>query len=149
LISNLFCLLTTIAIGQQEQRFALLPAGEASRLAQMYPKRGPEAIEGSWQPTKEQIDTLETNIQSVTELRNFGAPHGEKIAHPEQYFRQYLGVVRGGKMRIYVNAMCDVKAEPDWRDHLEIVMDGGSCFWQAWYDPTSGKFLELSINGRA
>ena len=141
--------LITGAQGQQEQRFVLLPASEANSLARMYPKNGPEKIDGSWQPTKSQIETLEANLSHISDLRSGGAPNGEKIAHPEQYYRQYVPVVRDGQKLIYVNALCEVRFSTDWREHVAIVMDGGNCFWQAWYNPATEKFLTLYINGHA
>jgi hypothetical protein len=137
------------AQGQQEIRFALLPASETASLAREYPKSGPDKIDGGWQPNKAVIDNLEANLPHISELRSFGAPNGEKIEHPNTYFRQYLAVIRGGQRKIYVNAMCDVKYSKDWRTHLAIVMDGGSCFWQAWFDPATEKFTDFYINGRA
>ena len=127
----------------------LLPASEVGSFARMYPTKGPERIDGSWQPTNDDIDTIEANLHYISDLRSFGAPNGEKIEHPDTYFRQYLAVFRGGQKRIYINAMCDVKYSTDWRTHLAIVMDGGNCFWQAWYDPATQKFLSLMINGVA
>ena len=145
-------LLTSFFAGaqaQQESRFVLLPAGEAGSLAREYPKDGPDRIDGSWQPTKAIIDDLEASLPRISELRSFGAPNSAKIEHPGSYFRQYLAVIRGGKKKIYVNAMCDVTYSVDWRTHLATVTDGGNCFWQAWFDPATGKFTDLYINGRA
>lgn len=137
------------AQGQQEKRFVLLPASEVSSLAKDYPKDGPEKIDGSWQPTTSQIETLEANLPKLSTLRNAGAPNGEKIEHPEQYYRQYLAVIRAGRKLIYVNALCQVGNISYWRDHLYEIMDGGKCAWQVWYDPVTDKFLSLSINGLA
>ena len=149
MIASILIFLFTGAQGQQERRFVLLPASEAINLARMYPKKGPERIDGGWQPTQSQIETLEANLPHVSDLRSFGAPKGETIDHPEQYYRQYLAVIRAGQNLIYVNALCHVQYISDWRDHIAIVMDGGHCFWQAWYDPATEKFLTLYINGRA
>ncbi|MGD0801761.1 MAG: hypothetical protein ABR906_10630 [Terracidiphilus sp.] len=141
--------LNTCIHGQQRQQYVLLPSTETNNLANMFPKDGQEKIDGSWQPTKSQIETLETNITRISDLRSFGAPKGEKIEHPENYFRQYLAVVRAGKNLIYVNALCEVQYNIDWRNHVAIVWDGGNCYWQAWYDPATEKFSNLYINGRA
>ena len=149
IVAGLLIFLITGVHGQQEQRYVLLPASEASNLARMYPKKGPERIDGSWQPTQTQIETLEANLPHVSDLKSFGAPKGETIKHPEQYYRQYLAVIRAGQSLIYVNALCQKQDISDWRNHVAIVMDGGSCFWQAWYDPATEKFLNLYINGRA
>jgi len=149
LLGGLFFLSFVCAQAQQTQRFALLRETEASLLRQMYPKSGPNRFEGGWQPTSSQIEALETNLPHISELHNGGNPKGQGITHPETYYRQYLPVVRAGKKLIYVNAICDAKYIPDWRTHFAAVMDGGPCFWQAWYDPSNGTFAELTVNGRA
>ena len=149
IISGLLVFLLSAAFGQQEEHFVLLPESEASSLAKMYPKNGPEKIDGSWQPSKSEIDALEANLSHISELKSFGAPRGESIPHPEKYFRQYVAVIRAEHRLIYINAFCDVRDISYWHDHLAIVMDGGNCFWQAWYDPATSKFSGLSVNGRA
>ncbi|MGA2832046.1 MAG: hypothetical protein ABSE55_03145 [Terracidiphilus sp.] len=148
-VASFLIFLAAYANGQQEQRFVLLPASEARNLAEMYPKDGPEKINGSWQPTKSQIESLEANLHHVSDLKSFGAPKSERIEHPEQYFRQYLAVVRDGQNLIYINSFCQIQNISNWRNHIAIVMDGGTCFWQARYDPATERFLNLYINGRA
>jgi hypothetical protein len=145
----LLFLIVGVAVAQEEQRFVLLPSSEVAELAGMYPKKGPEKIDGSWQPAKSQTEALEHNLPHISDLRGFGAPNGERIEHPELYYRQYLAVIRGGRALVYVSAFCDLRDFSYWHSHLVTVMDGGSCFWQAWYDPATEKFLSLSINGRA
>jgi hypothetical protein len=149
IITYLLVSLVGGAYGQQEKRFVLLPEGEANSLAKMYPKSGPEKIDGSWQPSRSQIESLEAHLPRISDLTSYGAPKGEKVEHPEQYFRQYLPIVRAGQKLIYVNSLCQTQYISDWRIHIAIVMDGGNCFWQAWYDPTTEKFISLYINGRA
>jgi hypothetical protein len=144
----LIALLIVSAQAQQVQHYVLLPESEAKNLARNFPKSGPDKIDGGWQPSEPQIQTLEANLQHISGLKNYSAPNGERIEHPESYFRQYLAVVRAGRKLIYVNAVCDVKQIPYWHDHIAIVADGGSCFWQSWYDPSTEKFLEIYINGR-
>jgi hypothetical protein len=142
----LVCLIAG-AQGQREQRFVLLPASEATKFASDYPRAGPQSIGGSWQPTTSQVEVLESNLSLISSLRSGGAPNGTRIEHPERYYRQYLAVLRGGHALIFVNSLCDIKYNTDWRTHIAVVMDGGNCFWQAWYDPTTSKFSELMVNG--
>jgi len=148
-VAGLLIFLIAVAQGEQDQCSVLLPESEANRLASMYPKKGPQGIDGSWQPSRSQIETLEASLPHISDLRNGGAPNGQKIEHPERYYRQYLAVVRAGQKVIHVNALCQVGEISYWRNQLAIVMDGGSCFWNAWYDPATEKFSELYINGRA
>jgi len=109
-----------------------------------------EMIRGrGWQPTEAEIGGLEASLPLVPHLRaeNWLPRYDLRIEHPEQYFRQYIPVLRKGKRLIYVNAFRD--ESPDWRQHLVIISDGGTCCWQAYYDPTAHAFLMFRINGEA
>jgi len=101
-----------------------------------------------WAPVERDIDSLETDLSQVTGLNAEGWSASIRIEHPEQYFRQYVGVVRSGQKLIYVNAFCETPP-PDWRDRLYVVVDGATCFWQALYDPATRTFKHLTINARA
>jgi hypothetical protein len=105
----------------------------------------------SWQLSKTDLDTLEDNLLQISYLRENAPGSDRHIDHPNLYFRQYLPIVLSGKKQIFVNAFCRVERgqSDDWRYHLQIVVDGGDCFWQVWYDPATQKFSNLMINGVA
>lgn len=64
------------------------------------------------------------------------------------YERQYIGYGTPDGAILVINAYC---GEPfgDPAAEVEIVMDGGDCFWQAIYNLTEGEFTNLSVNGEA
>lgn len=75
--------------------------------------------------------------------------NGLHIEHPNEFYRQYIAIVIKGHKFIYINAFCD-QEEPvpsDWRKVLVSACDGGGCYWGVLYDPTTGKFSDLEING--
>ncbi len=117
----------------------MLPAGAAVEIT-----KG-----GTWQPTAAEIGGLEFSLPLVPYLttENRPASSGIRIDHPEQYFRQYVAVVGKSKKLIYVNAFCD--QIPNWRQGFVNIMDGGTCCWQALYDPNTYTFLTMWINGVA
>jgi hypothetical protein len=119
--------------------FVVLPVTAA---AEMIRGRG-------WQPTEAEIGGLEASLPLVPHLRaeNWLSRYDLRIEHPEQYFRQYIPVLSKGKKLIYVNAFRD--ETPEWRQHVVIIMDGGTCCWQAYYDPAAHAFLMFRINGVA
>lgn len=135
--------------GQQEQLSVLLPAREAKTLASLYPKKGPARVSGSWQATTADIEALEANLSHISDFKFKFRSASDHIEHPDQYFRQYVAVLIAGRKRIFVNAFCERQLFRGLRDHLVIVSDGGICFWHALYDPATGKFSELVINGTA
>lgn len=131
---------------QQQIKSVLLPAPAAATVQKIRGGEGFAKI--GWAPPKEDIESLETNLSQVTGLNAKGWNAIIRIEHPEQYFRQYVGVVRSGQKLIYVNDFCETQPPLDWR-RLYVVDDGATCFWQALYDPTARKFSHLTINARA
>ena len=127
----------------------LLPASETDAF-KLY-LGDPKVTVQSWQPSQADLDSLERNLPQISSLRENAPGPGRHIENPEKFFRQYLAIVQSGKKQIFVNAICfDVgNYSIDWRHHLQFVYDGGACFWRAFYDPTTQKFSNLMINGRA
>ena len=103
---------------------------------------------GSWHPSSSDIASLESGLSRISDLTAVNWRSSVRIEHPRSYFRQYIGVSNKRAPRIFINAFCD-DAPPNWHNRLVIVMDGGTCFWQALYDPATKKFSDLTINGRA
>jgi hypothetical protein len=139
LIVSLALLLVTTVQGQEERRFVVLPARAAGAIASG----------GTWQITKADIDGLEASLSQISGLRAEGWRSSIHIKNPEQYFRQYVAIIRDSKKGIYVNAFCNRQDLSYWRDRLVVVDDGATCYWQAVYDPITKKFSSLRINSRA
>jgi hypothetical protein len=137
------------APGQPEPRSVLLPVHEVKAVSDWYSADRAERIDGSWNPTQADLNSLEANLSQVSNLEINGWGSRIHINHPEKYFRQYVGVKVSGQNRIFVNAFCGDKPPTDWHDRLFVVMDGATCFWQALYDPALQKFSNLRVNGRA
>ena len=128
--------------------YALLPESEATAYAKLFSEH-PNAEVQSWEPTVADIEGLETNLAQISSLKENGPVPSRHIDDPTQYFRQYVAIVEAGKRRIFINALCMKQgSDPgDWRKHLEIVYDGGTCAWHAFYDPSTQTFSNLKING--
>lgn len=62
-------------------------------------------------------------------------------------YRQYVGIVEDGERKVHINSMC-VESER-WDDTYIMVMDGGSCFWNATYNIDTGEVENLYVNGEA
>ncbi|HEV2133903.1 MAG TPA: hypothetical protein VGR47_06530 [Terracidiphilus sp.] len=125
----------------------LLPPSETAVYTHYY-LRNPSISVMSWQPSRADLATLEAALPQISRMK--AQPRDPRhIADPNRYFLQYLPIVQRGKKQIFVSAFCDAPAGDKWRSHLYIVVDGGECYWQVYFDPTSGKFVNLIINGRA
>ncbi len=141
-IRNLLILFVSVAgaQAQQETRYALLPSSAANSIF---------AVQTAWSPTKADLANAEAGITQIALLKAEGWSYAIHIEHPERYFRQYVPAHRAGKNILYVNAFCDEKPPAYWRKRLMIVADGATCYWQAFYDPTTKTYSHLTINARA
>jgi hypothetical protein len=100
-----------------------------------------------WTPERAQIDSLEQALPAY--LRDAAPERSADLwSKVAPYKRQYIGIVRDEQQMIYVNALCSTFDER-WRTEPMMVMDGGDCFFSVTYDPATGQFSDLSINGDA
>jgi hypothetical protein len=148
-IVTLLLFLVQSTPGQQELHSALLPEHEAKAVADRYSREWSAAFDGSWKPSKPDLDGLESKLSQISQLPILGWGSRIHIDHPDRYFRQYIAVTVAGKQRIFVNAFCDEKPPADWHEHMFVVIDGANCYWQALYDPATRQFSNLRINARA
>jgi hypothetical protein len=139
-------ILSSIASGQGGQRYIVLPQSAGHLSFNLFEE---DTRLGTWQPSKADIDGLETSLPQISGLHAANSKFSPTIEHPEAYFRQYIGATVSQSRLIYVNAFCGDTPPSDWKEHLYVVMDGGTCFWQAFYDPVKKSFSNLTINGRA
>ncbi|NYI19281.1 hypothetical protein FHR53_003168 [Xanthomonas arboricola] len=102
------------------------------------PARHPDQITGYWAPNHQQIEQLESRQDALTPT----------IAEPREFDRQYVGVVIGGQQLIYINAF-KLPNTPQMKPATEAIQacDGGNMFWGALYDPQTGAFSQIAVNG--
>jgi len=101
---------------------------------------------GWWLPTAEEIAALEAALPN--HLRTFSDERTIALADKVgTYKRQYAGLVIDGRALIFVNALCFDPTDGGWTSGPIFVDDGGDCFFQLYYEPSTGGFRELSING--
>ncbi|MDB5431235.1 MAG: hypothetical protein JWP35_2351 [Caulobacter sp.] len=118
----------------------ILTAEQASRDATFIPGGKPY-----WTPTLMDVGEAETAL----------GPYLRKAALPERavglvdkagrYRKQFVGVTMSGRRILLLNAVCD--ASINLHDHYVIVADGGDCFFQAFYDIDTHRFVGIDVNG--
>lgn len=127
--------------------FVLLPGSTAKDLLAQCSRSTPD-YKGIWEPSKVQIDEMESNLFHLEELESKDCCGTGKIeGSPKDYYRQYVGIIVNGEKYIYINA-----AKATWHESSQkpqIVCDGGKSFWGALYSPSSKKFTNLVFNGEA
>ena len=102
---------------------------------------------GYWLPDAGLIAELEAGLSGY--LRSVDDERANALAGKvEAYARQYAGLVVDGRAVVYVNALCESTSDDGrWTSELVVVEDGGDCYFQVWWEPATGEFRELHING--
>ncbi len=135
--------------GQSEKPFAVMPSSEARRVSNLCSRTGVPNVHNGWEPTKVDIDALESNLSSISKLTSIEGIAGIRIARPASYYRQYVGITVAERKLIYVNAFSDEKPPSNWRKKLADRCDGGTAAWGVLYDPVTHEFSALATNGVA
>lgn len=146
------CAILVMAIAiraQDKDRSVVLPQKAANEIRHLCSRPGPPKFDSTWQITEADVKNMEANLSRITQLKSASGIRGMRLEHPEAFYRQYVGIVVGKRKLIYINAFCEKSAGVDWHTSLISVCDGGSCFWGAVYDPATGEFSDLQMNGMA
>ena len=136
----------SISVAQAKIRWAILPETEADHAKELCSRPGPPKFQGTWKPTDSDIQTMESRLSRISRLRTQSGIVGVQIDHPENYYRQYLGITIDEHKFIFINAFCDDKPPDSWREMLVDICDGG-CSWGVVYDLATGNFSHLEMNG--
>lgn len=137
------------------ERGAVLPEPPETRLSMHCSQRhGP--VQGTWTPTPRQVRELEAALTPLlrAKLRTSATGPAPRLA---AYYRQYAGIVAGGRKLVCVNGVADL-VHPGygspadtvrWREQPVMVLDGGASVFQAEYDPETRQFSDFAFHGVA
>ena len=119
------------------------------------------AVGANWVPSAQQVlaarDAARNQIaRDLKALRPVGLDEyrlrdAKDILRDWNLYRlQAWGYTKHHKKLIRLSFLSpDVLRDTDWRHQLVVVSDGGSAYWQADYDPATGKILWWQANGVA
>jgi hypothetical protein len=100
--------------------------------------------DGGWEPSSAELKRAKASLhaaviaQATPDLRKSLPPWGK-------YAFQYQGRLLDGRKVIYVNAFCDI---PAYAGKTWVgVMDGGPCYFAAFFDVKTGKYIGVAFNG--
>ena len=164
LFQALFILIFTGILGAQttREKSALLTGDEAKRLAKQCSRDSPSDFTGTWEPPVDVLTAMEKRLSEISSLRAKCCIEDAGIENPKAWYLQYAALVWHGKKIIYISAIgreqpTDFVREGDsgpfkevasdsWKSFAVVICDGANA-WGVIYDPESGKFSNLSING--
>jgi hypothetical protein len=139
-------LLAGACSGQEEKPYTVLPPSEVRHVFPWVDGQSAKVDRG-WMPEKADVDLLESHLGEIAKLKpRCCVP---KIADARGFYRQYIGIVVGGRRQIYVNAFAPDPIPKDWQSRLTFVYDGGGGYWRVLFDPVTGQFSDLETNGFA
>jgi hypothetical protein len=131
-------------------RSVVLPEAQAGALVEQCSRAVPR-ITGSWTPSARDVRRLEADLKHLKGQRAAACcSQSAKMDDASRYYRQYAGIVRGGRRLIYVNGFLEPPTGAgavDWKQAPVIACDGGTSFWGVLYDPDSRTFSQLAFNG--
>jgi hypothetical protein len=131
-------------------RGAILPPDKAQQLAHQCSRLSPGPVTGTWTPTPAMIAELESALGAELEKQIAATP--ETGFTPQTYYRQYAGLMIGGREVIYVNGVAAGVVEHDgndlWKTRPITICDGGTITFGVEYDPATRALSNFAFNGR-
>lgn len=133
-------------------RYIVLAPSQAVVAARQCSRMAPEPEDG-WRVPDALARRIERQLPALVAEANRGKDEYTTIDLSASY-RQYVGMVVGGRRIVYLNAFPLSQARPQrpdgWDPQLaQSVCDGGAGFWGVEYDPATGRFANLAANGMA
>ena len=125
----------------------IFAAERARELAHQCSRAVPSPIDGTWTPSEDQIRALEGPLVALVKQEAARGDFPTAEIDVTKYFRQYGGLVVGGKRIIHVNAFDEHLAGLSWRSEVPTVCDGGYGLFGVEYDPATKTFANFSFNG--
>ena len=153
---------------------AVFPPASAEQLLRQC-SRTPTPIQGTWNPSPDQVRLLEGPLSVLLDRQLSALRLPDSLRpHAGDYYRQYAGVLVGGRRIIYVNGFHKTQVAETrtfltehrndsaalrnfpsafrdsdfWRGVATMVCDGGEYYFGVEYDPETHRFRNFSFNGR-
>lgn len=141
---------STIASGEDLKMYTVLSGQEAKNIVNQCSRTSPQDITDFWIPDEKVIASIESNLEIIEQLDpELCCFSNVRISNVQNYFRQYVGILYEGHRLIYINAFLGPHSPKNWQTEAVIACDGGTSFWGVIFDPETGQFSQLAINGVA
>lgn len=136
----------------------ILSSGQAQSAARQCSRISPGPVQDVWVPTPPQIWRLEQALpayfraaavlEPVAQREHIDTEAADRLL--PRYYRQYAGLIVGGRRIVYLNAVIGEESNTryfDWRHKVIGVCDGGTITFGVEFDPATGKFDHFAFNG--
>jgi hypothetical protein len=126
---------------------ALAAAGCAVQRPVQEPKNWYAVDGGNWQPGSE----LLAEIAGAIPAEAAHAPHSKPALPADAYTVQYQGQLQDGRRLVRLAGACETHGSTasQLKAAFFVIFDGGTCFFDATYDPALRRFTAFSFHGRA
>ena len=95
-----------------------------------------------------EVDSMEILVDSAYRSFNSNNPRSQLMKPLSTYRRHYVAIINGkGQKEVWVDCFCG--SYEGWRQDVEIVDDGGACFFELWINLTEKKIERLIPGGSA
>ena len=101
---------------------------------------------GAWQPDQSEVSDARVKLRPYVVAQ--AKARGDDLPAWRSYTFQYQGRELEGRKVIYVNAFCSTPPD-DVERNMVMTLDGGTCFFQAYYDIEIGEYIRIFFNGVA
>jgi hypothetical protein len=120
-------------------------------------RSAPGPVEGGWQPGERDVVALERRLPGLfkTEAKKEAESFGGRMPEASNYYRQYVGLIIGGRHIVYVNAFDSHLAENqppnpryhfDWKTTVPFACDFGTGEFGVEYDPAADTFAHFEFD---
>ena len=103
---------------------------------------------GTWQPDATVV--AEARAQLPAYAKQQASSKGLSLRAWSSYTFQYQGssLPKSGRRVVYINAFCTPPSSYAGQKFVRIT-DGGTCYFEAYYDPASKRFIGIAFHGLA
>ncbi len=105
----------------------------------------------SYKPAKltlTDINEIVNLINTAVKKHNKTANKYFQIENPSGYYKQFIAATNAkGEKEVWINCLCSIQNEPDWKSRIIGVEDGGSCYFQLKINLTKKIVYNFGVNG--
>lgn len=101
---------------------------------------------GTWTPDASTMTAVKSAMRGEI-ARQLKASHAT-LERGSEYTYQYQGITLDGYRLVLIMGSCTPLAERH-RKGIQRIADGGTCYFQAYFDPKRKRFAGFQFNGEA